>query len=84
MTNIEYQLSILQGARDGKKIEATYRNMCKYNIIANPKDHIYDFINWEFRIVSEPVYKPYEKVSMDMIERIINVILSGITKTTNI
>ncbi len=62
--NVPYRISIIQAALDGKSIQLSRRTKEDWHDIISPKDHVYDFDTFLYRIKPDvEVYYQYVVLS---------------------
>ena len=59
---VSEQIAIMKAYEDGKTIERTIRDESKWKSIDYVEDYPFDFVLNEYRIATEPKYRPYESV----------------------
>ena len=59
---VSEQITIMKAYEDGKAIERTIRDESKWKIIDYVEDYPFDFVLNEYRIATEPKYRPYESI----------------------
>ena len=59
---VSEQIAIMKAYEDGKAIERTIRDESKWKIIDYVEDYPFDFVLNEYRIATEPKYRPYESI----------------------
>ena len=59
---VSEQIAIMKAYEDGKTIERTIRNESKWKSLNYVEDYPFDFVLNEYRIATEPKYRPYKSV----------------------
>lgn len=59
---VSEQIAIMKAYEDGKTIERTIRNESKWKSLEYVEDYPFDFVLNEYRIATEPKYRPYKSV----------------------
>ena len=59
---VSEQIAIMKAYEDGKTIERTIRDESKWKSIDYVEDYPFDFVLNEYRIATEPKYRPYESI----------------------
>ena len=59
---VSEQIAIMKAYEDGKTIERTIRDESEWKILNYVEDYPFDFLMCEYRIATEPKYRPYESI----------------------
>lgn len=59
---VSEQIAIMKAYEDGKTIERTIRDESEWKSLDYVEDYPFDFVLNEYRIATEPNYRPYESV----------------------
>ena len=59
---VSEQIAIMKAYEDGKTIERTIRDESKWKSLDYVEDYPFDFVLNEYRIATEPKYRPYKSV----------------------
>ena len=59
---VSEQIAIMKAYEDGKTIERTIRDESKWKSLNYVEDYPFDFMLNEYRIATEPKYRPYESL----------------------
>ena len=59
---VSEQIAIMKAYEDGKTIEGTIRDESEWKSLDYVEDYPFDFVLNEYRIATEPKYRPYESV----------------------
>lgn len=92
---VSEQIAIMQAYADGKTIELTIRDESEWKSLDYVEDYPFDFFSNEYRIATEPKYRPYESVEeafaeakkhgfwMQNVDRMYLRFIDGFTATKN-
>ena len=58
---VSEQIAIMKAYEDGKTIEVKYRET-GWKILGYVENYQFDFVLYEYRIATEPKYRPYESI----------------------
>ena len=59
---VSEQIAIIKAYEDGKTIEVKRCDETKWESIVYIDNYQFDFVSYEYRIATEPKYRPYESV----------------------
>ena len=59
---VSEQIAIMKAFEDGKTIEVKRYDKTKWESIVYIDNYQFDFVSYEYRIATEPKYRPYESV----------------------
>lgn len=59
---VSEQIAIMQAYEDGKTIERTIRDESEWKSLDYVEEYPFDFVMNEYRIATDPKYRPYESV----------------------
>lgn len=59
---VSEQIAIMKAYEDGKTIERTIRDESEWKSLGYVEDYPFDFVMNDYRIATEPKYRPYESV----------------------
>ena len=59
---VSEQMAIMKAYEDGKTIERTIRDESEWKSLEYVEDYPFDFVLNEYRIATEPKYRPYKSV----------------------
>lgn len=59
---VSEQIAIMKAYEDGKTVERTIRDESEWKSLEYVEDYPFDFVLNEYRIATEPKYRPYKSV----------------------
>lgn len=59
---VSEQIAIMKGYEDGKTIERRFHDELEWQSVEYIENYPFDFVANEYRIATEPKYRPYESV----------------------
>ena len=59
---VSEQIAIMKAYEDGKTIEGKHYGETEWKILEYVENYLFDFSEYEYRIATEPKYRPYKSV----------------------